>query len=95
MVEIWKEIKGFERYNDNSSFNLEWVTVKENVAHALENGLLYLGEKNKASKLRSHQVKEIIRLLSVHNNHYLAEKYNVGLSTVQDIRKGRTWQHLR
>lgn len=69
---------------DNNINNLEWVTPKENVQHAIKNNLRaktkpgMIGEKNPASKLKDEDVKNI-RFLRKQGFtlRELAEKYKV------------------
>lgn len=44
---------------DNRAENLEWVTPKQNAAHAAASGLYPLGEKHHNAKLTDEQVREI------------------------------------
>ena len=50
------------------------------------------GETNANSKLTDKDVLDIRN--SDEPNKTLAEKYNIGSSTVSDIRSGTTWKHL-
>ena len=70
---------------DNRAINLEWVTQKENSAHAISLGL---GRK---PKLSDDIEKEIYRSFMPYDKTYglkaLAKKYNVDTSTIRNIIK--------
>ena len=55
------------------------------------------GEKQGTSRLKKEQVLEILRTFKNGKGHgykKMADKYNVGMSTIRDIIKRRTWPHL-
>lgn len=63
--------------------NLEWVTYKENLHHALKLS------KGGNSKLTVEQVIEIRN--SKEKNVHLAKKYNVVVETISHIKNNKTW----
>ena len=75
--------------------NLEWATVKENSTHAIDNNLSKPhGEDNGNAKLTNKQVVEIFK--SKDKLQTIADKYNVGLTTVKGIRNGtKHTKHLK
>lgn len=80
---------------NNHSVNLEWVTRRENVDHAMELGLLRSGEDNTVSKLKNDDVLKI-RTLSKdgYSGQAIAEMYGVNRSTVNRILSGERWKHV-
>lgn len=81
---------------NNSFDNLEWCTQKENIRHAVDTGLIAVGEARHTSNLTEKEVREICKALSVEHRPYglytdLANKYNVAPSTIADIATGRSW----
>jgi hypothetical protein len=50
------------------------------------------GERSHNNRLTTSSVKEI--KASALSRRELADFYDVGLSTIDDIRKGRTWKHI-
>lgn len=79
---------------NNNVDNLEWCTSKENIAHAIKEGLwTNIGETHKDNVLKEHEVLEI---RNNHNDSYdkLAEIYGVSRSTIADIKKFRSWKLL-
>lgn len=79
---------------DNRISNLEWVSSSENQKHAIKIGLRTAkGEKNSQSKLTESIVKEI-RLDENLSYLELSKKYKISLSTIYDIKKRRSWQHV-
>jgi len=95
--------------SDNRVENLEWVTPKENVQHAIKNGLFSFqtsktsvnttpkkGELNGCSKLKDYQVKEIRSKFTPrkYTREMLAVEYGVKPSTIKDIVNRKSWKHL-
>lgn len=79
---------------DNRLDNLEWVTRSENQLHSIKMGLRSTnGEKNSQSKLKESEVLEI-RENAILDYSELAKYYKVSLSTIYDIKKMRSWNHI-
>lgn len=81
---------------NNCSPNLEYVTPKENTAHAIANGLMTpIGESNPAAKCTADQIREAHAMVLVGATHGQASKA-VGLpvSTIVSACLGNTWRSL-
>ena len=81
----------------NASFNLEWVTSKENSDHAWKNGLCddIRGEKAHLAKITEEQAIKICELImKKKSNKEICEKIGVTDKSVQHIRSGETWKHI-
>ena len=65
-------------------------TTKDNAQDALKKRRHYVGEKNGRSKLTEENVKEILH--SNQNGQQLANKFDVTRHTVNNVRRGKTWQ---
>jgi hypothetical protein len=76
---------------DNRIVNLECITQKQNIQHAVDFGLLKSkkGQEHPRAKFSNEQVFEIIE--SKLNNKELAALYNVSDSAINAIRTGRQW----
>jgi hypothetical protein len=74
---------------NNYLSNLEYVTPKENSIHARRVLLRGAGESHYKSKLTADIVKQIRQRIEPHPT--LARDYGVSISTIQDVRAGRTW----
>jgi hypothetical protein len=80
---------------DNAIENLEWVSHRENLDHAIKNNLTLKGEKNRNSKLKDIDVVKIHSLLQKGiTTKEISESYNVSYSTIDGIRTNRYWKHL-
>lgn len=82
---------------NNSINNLEWVTSKENVNHAVKMGLMnFRGEKHPMSKLKIDQVNEIRNLLKEgkFTQNKIASMYNVTRGCIQGIQRNKNWNNL-
>ncbi|MDE5507724.1 HNH endonuclease [Elizabethkingia meningoseptica] len=85
--------------HDNRVENLEFVTQKENIHHAIVSGLKVNapGSSNGMSKLTEAQVKEIRKK---GNNKYkgyqqdLAKEYKVNQPAISDILLRKKWKHI-
>jgi len=68
-------------------------TPKDNAQDALNKKRHYLGEKNGRSKLTFENVQEI--LISKMNGEQLAKRFGVSRATINNVRRGTTWQRSR
>lgn len=84
--------------HDNCASNLEWVTPKTNMQHAVRSGLLpdVAGELGHNHKLTGADVTEIRRLLFVEkmSNIAVARLFSIEKSVVSSIKIGRLWSSL-
>jgi len=79
--------------HDNRPDNLEWCTPSENLLHAVKTGLSRWGERNHNTKLTVDTAILIKALCMLDlNKKTIAQLFNVGLSTVININKNRTWR---
>lgn len=80
---------------DNRLENLRWDTHSNNMLDSVDHGTLVdnSGESNGMSKLTLMQVRIVKNLLSFSKLTLseVAEVFNVGISTIVDIKAGRTW----
>jgi hypothetical protein len=75
---------------NNNVENLEWVTAKENIQHAIKLGLRTAGNE----KITEKQVKEIRKLFEIKSMKEIAEMYNVSLSCIKHIHAKHTWKNV-
>lgn len=82
--------------DDNRAENLEWVTKKQNMEHAVELGLMVRGEKHPNAKLTEGDVRSIRRLIDqgILPKSAIAAMYGVHVSTVHYIAVRRLWAWL-
>lgn len=78
--------------------NLEWLTHKQNVNHAVEMGLWYstAGESNGKSKLTNDQVIQIRKLYKSGNYTYLeiSLAYKVSHAAIYKIVNKMSWKYI-
>lgn len=94
--------KGFEVNHkngvktDNRATNLEYVTSKQNKAHASENGLAYVGELNSSAKLDEAKVREIrSRYIPWRvSARFLAVQFGVTKASILSVVNRKTWRHV-
>lgn len=85
---------------DNRVENLEWCSHADNMRHGMRTGLIppLRGSSNGRSILTEAQIIEIREALKTPRRGLqtrLAEKYNVHISTIHLIKKGRNWKHFQ
>lgn len=76
--------------------NLEWTTPKGNAIHALEHGLLRIGEEAPTAKITEDEALSIINDISNGmTNREIQEKYpSATKSIVEKLRNKSRWKHL-
>lgn len=80
---------------DNTPVNLEYVTVQENIAHAVKNNLWNKGERSGRSELTN---AEVIKIRELKNQGLsgiaIAKKFSVTTMTVHNIVTRKHWRHI-
>lgn len=75
--------------------NLEYVTARQNIQHALTTGLTPLGSKRKQTKLSEDDVREIRRLRQKGwLQREIAAHFGLHRRTVGEILQGLYWKHV-
>lgn len=81
----------------NASFNLEWITIKENTEHAWRTGLCdnIRGEKNHLAKMTEEQAIEVCEMIMQRKtNKEISKKVGVSEKSIQHIRSKECWNHI-
>ena len=75
--------------------NLEYVTHRENVHHAIRNGRFPFGERAGSAKLTTRDVL-LIRMLHAHGTSIieLSRKYSMDRGHISDIIHKKWWKHI-
>lgn len=78
--------------SNNAISNLEWVSKKENIQHAIQKGRC---NRTVLSPLVEAQVKLIPSLVSLGFSIKLISRlYKVSMTTIREIITGKTWKYL-
>lgn len=81
---------------DNRVTNLEWVSSKENKAHAWKNGMYtHSGENHYLAKLNPKKVRQIRQLHQKGmNGMKIAKLMKISFGTAYGVLRGRSWSHI-
>ena len=89
-------IDGVKTNNDEP--NLEWVTPRENVRHAFDNGLNsgQLGETNGMSTITNETARIVCELLSTESYtcKQISDMTGCSISIINSIKSGYTWKFI-
>jgi hypothetical protein len=83
---------------DNRPENLEWVTPRENVLHAIRGGRheapKLRGEDTSNAKLTAEDVRAIRILAKEHTPVEIARRFKVGPAAIYHVITRRNWAHV-
>ncbi len=78
---------------DNRPCNLRWDTPKNNSADKERHGTIFRGEMQTNAKLKSWQVVEIRKRISLgHTHQKLADDFKVSQTTIHLIKHNKAWK---
>lgn len=81
---------------NNCYKNLTWMTIQENVTHAIKNGLVdNRGSSQANSKLTEPEVRRIREIARTGlSKRLIGIQFGVSRETIQSIHSRRTWTHI-
>lgn len=82
---------------NNLPSNLEYVTFKENMQHALRTGLRKnhrRGSDNPASRHTEEQIRTVLLLEGTATQRAIARLVGMNYRQVNNVLRGRTWKHV-
>ncbi len=81
---------------NNDVYNLEWVTPKENTHHAIETGLIKVGDKSVCTKYNEKIVRKICNefVKNKLSPIEIARKYDVSYELVNRLKDHKSWHHI-
>jgi len=82
--------------SDNSVENLEWVTHRQNVDHAVETGLQLKGEAVGTSIYEEQMVHKACQMITRGDLSLqdISDETGLGYATVSDLKNRRSWKHI-
>lgn len=80
---------------NNHIENLEWVTPKENMAHAYKNKLVPIGENHPHARLKNSDIPIIRKMLSDKVSYAkIASYFSVSPQSIYQIKYGKSYKHF-
>jgi len=83
---------------DNHVSNLEWVTAKENIAHACKLGIGTVGERNGLSKITNEQARYIRKVYKPFDKEFgnkaLSIKFGMNINNISNIITNKTYKNI-
>lgn len=79
---------------NNRADNLEWLSSRDNFAHAVANRLHSHGESNGKSKLTVRSVANILHMQDEARQVDIARWYGVDSATIGHVIRRRSWKHV-
>jgi hypothetical protein len=81
---------------NNTVSNLEWISSRDNISHAVLNNRFTVGSAHPKSKLNEKDVIEIRSMLSTGIScSEISKHFNVHWKSIKDIETGKNWKHLK
>ena len=83
--------------SNNKVNNLEWVTAKENVKHAMQKGRMSFfkkGENNKLAVLKDKDIILIRKMNGKKTQKEIAKIFNISQCHVSEIVRRLQWKHI-